>query len=108
KRYYDRFHFLLGRFVMSLRAFKDRMARAAQLGPLGAEIESLKEEIKKLDRTTTEYHQEKKRLHDLLSTRQETARGVAGAYRDLQPAVPASPFISTSTSALLAARYSLG
>jgi hypothetical protein len=108
RTHYDRFHFLLGRYVTRLQAVRARFAAAARLTQLDPEIVSLQQQLKQLAIGTREYYETRRRLRAAEAERASTAHSLPGVYKDLAPDVTASPFVATSLSARRAAQYALG
>ncbi len=104
----DRFHLLLSRYVVSLRAIQDRFARAAQLPGLDEQITRLQTELRGLTGDARAYATVLRDLRAARATRAATARDVAPVYQDLGPEVTASPFVATSLNADRAGEYALG
>ncbi|HEX6368216.1 MAG TPA: DUF4157 domain-containing protein [Longimicrobium sp.] len=108
KTYYDRFHFLLGRYVTSLAAFQRRMAQAGELAELDRSLAAIRAEIAGLAPQTAAWFAAKHREKELVRERRGVASQVPGAYSDVRPEVRASPFIATSLDPMLTAHYALG
>jgi len=107
--YYDRFHYLLGRYVTKLAAVRARFAASSQVAELQQEISTLRAALGGLARDSAQYHLTRRRLKDAEGQHRRAANVASSpVYRDLAPQVTASPFIATSLSATKAAQYALG
>jgi hypothetical protein len=108
KKYFDRFHFLLGRYVTSLAAFQRRMAQAGELAELDRALVDIRADIAALAPQTAAWFAAKHREKELVRERRGVASQVPSAYSDVRPEVRASPFIGTSLDPMLTAHYALG
>ncbi len=102
KVYVDRFHFLLGRYVMNLTAFKKQLREAGEPTKLDEGIKKYKQDEKDMGSLSKDA---KRKLDEMIERRNRQPKS---PYRQVQPEVQASPFIATSLSPKQVARYSLG